>query len=30
MEFLSLIITYPGVMILTVVILLLTAASIKK
>lgn len=30
MGILSLGITYPGVMILTVVILLLTAASIKK
>ena len=30
MGILSMIITYPGVMILTVVILLLTAASIKK
>lgn len=30
MEFLSLIITYSGVMILTVAILLLTVASMKK
>ena len=30
MEFLSLIITYSGVMILTVSILLLTVASMKK